>query len=306
MPDSQKRKIRFIINPISGTRDKFYIESFFIQHINHKTISYDFLFTEYAGHAFEMAKDAVEKKYDAVVAIGGDGTVNEIAKALCQTPTALGIIPNGSGNGLARYLNIPLNLKKAIGLINDFVVMPIDTATINGHFFVSVAGLGFDALVAEGFAKSRIRGLYSYARIIIENFFRYKPKKYLLTFNRQSIEKKAMMITFANSNQFGFNSVIAPTAKINDGLIDVCITKRIPLLEAPFLSILLFLKRIDSSKHIEIFKTDAVSIQQSQKRIAHIDGDPVMLGKKISVKVNKQNLLVLVNPKGDTYLKRNG
>ncbi|MDD3877567.1 MAG: diacylglycerol kinase family lipid kinase [Bacteroidales bacterium] len=291
-----KKKIKFIINPRSGTRDKFYIESFLIQYIDHRQISYEFCFTEYAGHGVELAKDAAMKNYDAVIAIGGDGTVNEVAKALVNSNTALGIIPNGSGNGLARYLKIPLTLKRAIDVINKFYVTEIDTATINGLFFVSIAGLGFDALVAENFAKTRIRGLYSYARIVLENFFKYKPKKYIFQIEDKTIIRNAMMVTFANSNQFGFNSVIAPTARINDGLIDLCIIKKIPFIEAPILSILLFLKRIDVSKHIEIIKTKEVVIKQSRKRVAHVDGDPVILEKDIHVKVHPLNLKVIVNP----------
>jgi len=292
-----KKRIRFIINPISGTRDKYYLESFFINYINHRNISYDIVYTEYGGHGCILAKEAVDKNYDAVVAIGGDGTINDVAQGLINTDTALGIIPNGSGNGLGRCLRIPLSIKRAIDIINTFHAVDIDTARINGLFFVSIAGVGFDAQVAEDFAQSKTRGFFAYFSIIVNKYFKYKPKTYRLTYDGKTHEKKAMMISFANSNQYGFNTIIAPQAKVNDGLIDVCIIEKIPLIEAPFMSLLLFLRRIDASKNIEIIKTSEIKITQNKKRIGHVDGDAVLFDKEIEVKVFPKSLKVLVSPK---------
>jgi len=294
---NEKKRILFIINPISGTRDKLFIESYIIKYINHNLFFFDIVFTEYAHHASKLAKEAVEKEYDAVVAIGGDGSINEVALGLVNSNTALGIIPNGSGNGLAHYLKIPLNVQKAIEIINNFNILPIDTATINEKLFVSVAGLGFDALVANDFSHAKTRGFFSYLKIIIRNYFTYRRKTYILYFNNTKIEKKAMMITLANSNQFGFNTIIAPNAVINDGLLDVCLIDKIPVFEAPLLSLLLFLRRIDVSKRIEIFKTSELTILQNKNRVVHIDGDPQNFTKKLQIKVKPLSLKVIVPEK---------
>ena len=294
MQTNSKKRILFIINPISGTRDKRFIKSYIIKYINHEFFLFDIIFTEYAQHATKLAKEAAEKNYDAVVAIGGDGSINEIALGIVNTNTALGIIPNGSGNGLAHYLKIPLNIQRAIEIINNFNIIPIDTATINEKLFVSVAGLGFDALVAKDFAKVKKRGFFSYFKIIVKNYFTYNRKMYVLYINKIKYERKAMMITLANSNQFGFNTIIAPNASINDGLLDVCLIKKIPLFEAPLLSLLLFLRKIDVSKRIEIIKTSELTILQHKSRVVHIDGDPQYLTKKLQIKVNPLSLKVIV------------
>lgn len=305
MEPNKKKRIRFIINPISGTRDKFFIESYILKYINHDLFFFDIEFTEYAHHATILAKDASDKGYDAVIAVGGDGSINEIASVLINSNTAIGIIPNGSGNGLAHYLKIPLNVQKSIEIINNFGLLSIDTATINEKPFISVAGLGFDALVADDFAHSKTRGLLSYIKIIVKNYITYRRKNYELYINSKKIQKKAMMITLANSNQFGYNTVIAPNAVINDGLIDVCLIYRIPFLEAAFLSLLLFLRRIDISKHIEIIKTNEVTIYQNRKRVVHIDGDPIQLGKKIQIKVKPLSLKIIVPEKTYNQLMTN-
>ena len=294
MSASLKKRIRFIINPISGTRDKDYIESYIIKYINHNLFFFDIIQTEYPNHAIQLAKEAVEKKYDAVIAIGGDGSVNEVSKSLINSNTALGIIPNGSGNGLAHYLKVPFNIRKAIEIINEFNVLAIDTASINNEVFVSIAGLGFDALVANDFAQVRTRGFFSYLKIIIKNYFIYYRKKYIIYIGNKKIKRKAMMITLANSNQFGYNTVIAPNAIINDGKIDVCIIDKIPIYEAGILSILLFFKRIDISKRIEIFKDTHLTIIQSKNRAIHIDGDPKFLGKKLEIKIHASSLKAII------------
>jgi diacylglycerol kinase (ATP) len=294
---SQRKKILFIVNPKSGTQNKICLEEVIAERINHNRISFVIQNTKYRKHAIALAKEAVLNKFDAVIAVGGDGTINEVSQGIFGSNTALGIIPNGSGNGLAHYLKIPMNVRDAMDVINSFCIIPIDSAVLNNNIFVSVAGLGFDAMVAHNFSKSKERGFLSYFRIIFRKYFKYKPKNYRLIFNGKEIQRKAMMITCANSNQYGFNTVISPTAKINDGLIDVCIIEKIPVVETPLLSILLFLKKIDSSKHIEIIKTSEITIIQTKKRPAHVDGDPIVSGKKINIRVNKKSLNVIVPKK---------
>jgi len=302
MSDFQKKKIKFIINPISGTRKKELLETDINKYINHDKFDLDIVYTAYAQHAIELAKEAVEKSYDAVIAIGGDGSVNEVSKALVDSKTALGIVPNGSGNGLAHYLKISINVKKAIEIINEFKVIPIDTVSVNAHLFVSIAGIGFDALVADDFSHVKRRGFFSYLKIIIKNYILYYRKKYIIYIGDKKIKRKAMMITLANSNQFGYNTVIAPDAIINDGLIDVCIIKKIPIYEAGVLSLLLLLKQINMSNRIEIIKANKLSIIQSKNRPIHVDGDPKYIGKKLDIQINPLSLNVIVPQKTYNYL----
>jgi len=301
----KKRKILFIINPISGTRNKDTVAGHIQNNINPNRNSVDIKFTTYKGHASVLAKEAVDNGYDAVVAIGGDGSINEIASVLIHTQTALGIIPNGSGNGLAHYLKIPFNIKKAVEIINGFNLITIDTASINNIPFISVAGIGFDALVAKEFAQSKTRGFFSYLKIIVFNYIVYFRKKYILYINNQKIKRKAMMISLANSNQFGYNSVIAPDARINDGYLNVCIMDKVPVFEAGIISLLLFLKKIDISKRIEILKCKEITVLQNKNRVVHIDGDPTYQGKKLVFKVIPASLKIIAPEKTINQLTEN-
>jgi len=305
MNSNLKKRILFIINPISGSRNKRFIEKFIRKYINQDVFFFEIIFTQYAKHATIIAKEAAEKEYDAVIAIGGDGTINEIALGLVGSNTALGIIPNGSGNGLAHYLKIPLNIQKAVEIINNFNIIPIDTATINDNLFVSIAGLGFDALVANDFAKVRKRGFFSYFKIIIKNYFTYHRKTYIIYINNLKIIRKAMMITLANSNQFGYNTVIAPNAVINDGLLEICLINKVPILEAPMLSLLLFLRKIDVSKRIEIFRANELRILHNKNKTVHIDGDPKYLDRELRIKVNPHSQRVIVPEKTFFQLSSN-
>lgn len=306
MESQSRKRIRFIINPISGTRDKDFIESYIYQYIDHNKFFFDIAYTEYAGHAIKLASEAAAKEFDAVVAIGGDGSVNEVAQGLVHSKTAMAIIPNGSGNGLAHYLKIPLNVEKAIGIINDFNVLPIDTAMLNNHLFVSIAGIGFDALVADDFSRAPVRGFVAYLAAILKNYPIYFRKKYIIYANGKKVKVKAMMISLANSDQFGYHSVIAPDAVINDGNLDVCIIKKIPLIEAGILSVLMFLKRIDFSKRIEIFRANRLTIIQNKNRPVHIDGDPRYPGKVLEIEVHHKSLYTVVPAKTFTQLTTKG
>ncbi len=296
MPDSKiKQRILFIVNPISGSRRRRNLVQLINDHIDRNKYDITIALTKYAGHAVEISRDAVNDNYDVIVAVGGDGTVNEVASQMISSNSTLGIIPGGSGNGLARHLNIPLIATRAINLLNKGVESKIDTATVNGRPFISIAGIGFDALVAKKFAKSPRRGFLTYFRIAANEFMTYKPKKYTLSFDDGLyIKRRAFFIAFANSNQFGYNAKIAPNARLNDGKIDICIAQKPNVFQTPVVANLLLLKLIDKSPLMDIIPTTGVTIEQKKNRVINIDGEPVKIGKKLTVKVVPSSLKVII------------
>ena len=234
------KNILFIVNPNSAKGNEERISRAIESRIDHNIFNVSVTYTQSADHAINLSKKAVAEGIDIIVAVGGDGTVNEVASQLIKTSNTLGIVPLGSGNGLARHLGIPRNIEKAIDLINKQQTSTIDTGSVNGNIFVSIAGVGFDALVAERFARGVRRGFLGYFQIIANEYFNYKPQTYKLTFdNGKVITERALFVAFANSNQFGYNTTIAPNAKLRDGLLDVCIVKKPQIYRIPLIASLL-------------------------------------------------------------------
>jgi diacylglycerol kinase (ATP) len=290
----EKQKIVFVINPISGMIKKENVGNQIALYIDKEKFDYQIINTEYAAHAIEITAYAVSNGADIIVAVGGDGSVNEVVNGLKGSNVKLGIIPLGSGNGLARFLKIPFQIKTAIEVLNKGNFTAVDTVNVNDRVFLSIAGIGFDALVAKRFAKYHKRGFWSYFTIATKEYRMYRPKKYQLTLNGETITQRALMIVFANSDQFGYNTSIAPHALINDGLIDVCILKKIPTYKMLFFIQLLFLKQLDKTKYLEIIKTDELWIERKRNKVVNIDGEPVRLTKNLHVKVNHLALNVII------------
>jgi diacylglycerol kinase (ATP) len=290
----QKKVILFIINPISGIGKKKNIEELIGKHVDATLFDFQVKHTKCPGDGTGLAKDAVIAGVNVVVAVGGDGTVNEIGQALVSSETALGIIPTGSGNGLARHLKIPFDFNKAIDVINRCKIRKIDTATINDQVFLSIAGVGYDAYVAKKFADAPKRGFFTYFRIVSNEYPLYRPKKYILEIDGKIIKRKALLITFANSNQFGNNTSIDPQAKLDDGLIDVCIVRRIPLFLVPFYVPMLFSKTFHKTHYIEIIRAKTAIVTRKKGKTIHLDGDPSKTGKVLEMKVNPLSLNIIV------------
>ncbi|TSA25773.1 MAG: YegS/Rv2252/BmrU family lipid kinase, partial [Bacteroidetes bacterium] len=211
-------RILFIINPVSGTghqeKRQEKIEEVIEKYLDKSRFSHQVVNTEEKGQASRLARHAVLEGVSIVVAVGGDGTVNEVGQSLVNTTTALAIIPTGSGNGLARHLGLPMQFRRAIEVINHGNRKKIDTATLNGSLFVNVAGVGFDAHVARKFDQTSKRGFFSYFHIATSSYKLYKPKKYTITIDGQTIQRRALLISFANSSQFGNQATIAPHASV--------------------------------------------------------------------------------------------
>jgi YegS/Rv2252/BmrU family lipid kinase len=291
----EKKKIVFIINPISGMHRRVRLDEAIKKHIDKKKFDVVIQETQYAGHAVELSREAVKQNADIVVAVGGDGTINEVASQIIGSETVLGIIPQGSGNGLARHLGIPRMITGAMRLINQLHVTEIDTATINGIPFVSIAGVGFDALVAKLFAKGERRGFFSYAHLISTNFLYYKPKKYRLVFDDGTeLKTRAFFISFANSNQFGYNTAIAPNARLRDGMLDVIVVQKPGIFELPLIANLLLLRAIDKSRYVQSFRSGHFWVYRKKNRVVNIDGEARKINKKLEVKVQPLSLKIII------------
>ncbi|MGE0560855.1 MAG: diacylglycerol kinase family protein [Flavobacteriales bacterium] len=286
-------KILFIINPISGTVKKSGVQQLIKTHLDLTKFNYTIIHTEYPLHATEIAKREAEN-YPIIVAVGGDGTVHEVGIGLIHTNTILGIIPMGSGNGLARHLKIPMSTKKAILNLNHYKSKAIDTVKINDTFFIGAGGIGFDAHISNLFAKAKKRGFITYLKISIKEFFNYKEAEYELTIDDKIITTKAFLITFANSNQYGNNAFIAPESIINDGLISIVILKKFSLFYALPLAIKLFTKKINSSKFVEEIKIKKAHIKSPHQEI-HLDGEPLLTDREIDIEVLPLSLNVITN-----------
>ena len=299
-----KKKIVFIMNPISGTSDKKDIPYLIEELLDKEQFDYSIRETEYAGHAYEIAKESKEQGIDIVVAVGGDGTVNEIGRALVHSNTALGIIPTGSGNGLARHLLIPMKIKGAIQVLNDCEITDLDYGIINEHPFFCTCGVGFDAFISEKFAEAGKRGPITYLENILKEGLKYEPETYEIEAENGTIKKKAFLISCANASQYGNNAYIAPQASMSDGMIDVIIMEPFDALEASQISIEMFNKTLDKNNKIKTFRSKEIKIYRKAPGVIHYDGDPIDTGKEIVVTLKEKGIKILTNPKADRSLRQ--
>lgn len=290
----EKKKLTFIINPISGVFSKDRVVSAIESYLDKSKFDFTIEFTEGPGHALDICDRKIGEGVEIIVAVGGDGSVNEIARKLTDKKVQLGIIPAGSGNGLAHHLHIPFNYRKAIEVINQGKTLKIDTGSINDVFFISIAGIGFDGIVAREYAKYKRRGFLTYLKVVTEEYVNYRPRRYTIEVNGEVLKRKALFISFANSDQFGYGASIAPTASVDDGLLDVIIMKKPMMIEIPILASLLYWKRIDLSRQFEIIKAKELTVKTRRKRWVNIDGEPIKMKKKLSVKVHPQSLNIII------------
>lgn len=294
-----KKKAVFIINLISGTSDKAAIPGLIDQYLDKTQFEYEIAVTQYAGHASEIAAKAKDDGVDVVVAIGGDGTVNEVARAIVHSSTALGIIPCGSGNGLARHLLLPLNVRKAIEVINRCEIRQLDYGIINDYPFFCTCGMGFDAFVSMKFAEAGKRGPITYVENVLREGLKYKPETYTIEDESGTLQYKAFLISCANASQYGNNAYIAPQASMSDGLMDVIIMEPFDVFEAPQISIEMFSKTLNKNSKIKTFRTRHLHIRRDKPGVIHYDGDPVMTGADIDIELKPKGINIIVNTMAD-------
>jgi YegS/Rv2252/BmrU family lipid kinase len=287
-------KIAFIINPVSGTRSRISLPQLIDKKIDLTQFEVEYFFTTCAGHATEITRQLVKENYNRVIAVGGDGTINEVAKALVNTNVSLGIIPCGSGNGLARFMKIPLKIEEAIYLQNTGKPVHIDYGTINNEPFFCTCGVGFDAHIGNRFSKSTNRGFMTYIKETFNAYFHYKPKKYTIKIDGEKIKTRAFLITVANAGQYGNDAYIAPQADICDGLLDLCIINPFPNHKALELGFRLFNRSINRSEYISTVKGQDIIIKRKKKGEVHLDGEPAIMGKKLKIKIIEKGLQVIV------------
>ena len=293
---SNKKRIVFIINPISGTQKKDDIPPLIGELMDAEKYDIELRRTEYAGHAAEIARQCAAEGADVVVAVGGDGTVNEVARPLTHTETALGIIPCGSGNGLARHLRIPLDVRKAIQIINSCQIEQFDYGIINDLPFFCTCGMGFDAFISLKFAEAGKRGPITYVENVLKEGLKYKPETYEIIDDSGSARYKAFLIACANASQYGNNAYIAPGATMRDGLMDVIIMEPFDALEAPQIAADLFMKTLGNNSKIKTFRTERIHIHRQEPGAIHYDGDPIMTGTDIDVSIEHLGIRIVTNP----------
>lgn len=302
----ESKKIAFVINPISGTQNKTYILECVKSLLDKDKYAPEVIYTERAGHAIEIAAAKARENFFAVVAIGGDGTINEIARSLVHTSTALGIIPCGSGNGLARHLQIPMDVRKAVEIINGGNIDVIDYGKINDQPFFCTCGVGFDAFVSLKFAQAGKRGPLTYIEKTLVESLKYKPETYELEIDGSPSRYKAFLIACGNASQYGNNAYITPQASMDDGLLDVTIIEPFTMFEAPSMAFQLFNKTIDQNSHIKTFQCRKLHIHRTKPGVAHYDGDPVMMGEDIDVQIMEKGLRVITPVQKQNVGRKNG
>jgi len=269
------------------------------KHLDTEAFKATIVFSDGVAHARQIAKEAINI-FEIVVAVGGDGTVNEVASAIVGTDTILGIIPFGSGNGLARFLDIPMDAQKAIKNLGAGHVEIIDSAQLNDQPFFNMAGIGFDAHISEVFSHGAKRGFFSYIKSSILEIANYKSQTYQLDIDGAAYTREAFMLSFANSSQYGNDAHISPNASVQDGLLDVCVIKRFPLWRFPEMGIRMLTKTAEGTKYVEIIRGKHIRVKREHPGPVHLDGEPQIAGTDTEIKIIPNSLKVIV---GSSYKK---
>lgn len=298
MQDS-KKNILFLINPKSGVGGKRSVPRLVRTLLDKNKFNVTIRETQYAMHACELAADAVKRGVDVVVAVGGDGTVNEVARSLVGSKTALGIVPCGSGNGLARHLGIPIDVKRAIEFLNTAEVTAVDYGKINGHSFFCTCGIGFDAFVSNTFARGARRGLLGYMNQTLLDWLDYEPEVYELEGESFKKSYKAFLVACANAAQYGNNAYISPNASMRDGLLSITILEPFPAVDVPVILGQLFGRSLDKNGHIKTLESKWLRIKRKAPGPVHFDGEPAMMDAEIYIEMVPLGLNVLALPGWD-------
>jgi len=289
-----KQRIRFIVNPFSGTKDKSDIEKWIKDALDPSRFQYEIFLTQHPSHASELAAQAVTEKIDIVAVLGGDGTVNEVGAALVNTETIMAVLPGGSGNGFAMHLGMGRNIPKAIGLLNEATPVIIDTCLANDRFFINIAGVGFDSMVANESKTDQSRGLFLYVRYTLKKAFDYRERKLKIKIDGQPYKGRFLTVSIANGSMFGYNFKIAPRAILTDGMLDVVMIQKVATWKY-FTSFWRFFNQTqDKLSFVNIVQARKIKIRSKKKVDHHVDGEGIGKIKTLEVRIVPKSLKVLV------------
>jgi diacylglycerol kinase (ATP) len=294
-----KRKALFIINPVAGGKSKDDVPELIAKNLDKSIFDYTIIYTDGVAHANTIAAGAIGK-VDMVVAVGGDGTVNEIASGIAGSDTVLGVLPYGSGNGLSRFLGVPMDHAKAVRNLNNWHVETIDAGKAGDGWFFNMAGMGFDAHIAEVFSHNKTRGFFTYVKSSFREIVNYKAGKYQLDIDGKKYEREAFMLSVANSSQYGNNAHVSPDASVQDGLLDVCVIKPFPLWRFIEMGIRMFTKTSTGTKYVEIIRGKKIIIKRDGPGPMHLDGEPRIAGALVEINVAPASLRIIA---GKSYKK---
>lgn len=287
-------RILFIVNPISGLGLGKELPERIKCLREYREIRYDIVFTEYVGHARILVGEARNsRKYTHIVAVGGDGTVNEVGGALCGSDIAFAVVPLGSGNGFARHMGYSIFMNKALKQVLTDRYARIDMLDINGRYSLNVSGAGFDAEVAHEFNHLKLRGVLSYIYAAIKLWFRYPERKFRISSGGKVMEVSCFILSFANSSQYGNNAYIAPCASVQDGLMDICMLRRPPFFEMMYFLLFFITAKLYRLSYFKEIQCREAVIEGDFHRI-HIDGDACFMQSPLRLKVLPGALKVVV------------
>ena len=289
---NQIKKVLFIINKYSGTGYRPDVEGRIVDTCISHDAECTLEFTKDRGHAIELARQGVGQ-FDVIAAVGGDGTINEVAQGLVHQNTIMGIIPRGSGNGLARHLGIPLDIAGAVNTLFEGSSIKMDTFTINGRRSLNVSGIGFDGHVANHFGKNGKRGLVNYTRLTLAEYARFQEFEADLVIDDSAFSTRNFIIAIANSSQYGNNARIAPYASVCDAKLNVCLINKVPPYRIDFIS-LLFRGRIHETAFCQIREAGTLTVRANQAIPYHVDGEPCGTEKSFEVSIDSASLRVAV------------
>ena len=285
------KSLLFIVNKYSGPHYHPRVEREIIDTCANHQIECRIEFTKKRGHATELARNGIGN-FDAILAVGGDGTVNEVARALVNTSNLMGIIPIGSGNGLARHLKIPMGVAKAVKTFLTGRRISMDTFRVNSTLAVNVSGIGFDGHIAHVFGENHKRGLYEYARLVIREYFNYFEFTWL--WNETSQYHSSLIVALANSSQYGNNAFIAPGASINDGKLNISVVKKIPLNRILSSLYRLFKRTLKPNDLFRFYESSGLSISSESPLPYHVDGEPCGLANNFTIQLFPGSLEIMI------------
>ncbi len=289
-----KTRACFIVNPMAGTSHQKRIRESIDRHLDHTKFHYKIEYTRHAGHATDLARQAAAEGWEVVVAVGGDGSVNEVAAGLMGTDSVLAIIPAGSGNGLAMHLGLGRDMNRAMRLLNRSEPRWLDVGLMNGRPFVNLAGVGFDGLVSNLMKGKAKRGFVSYFLKSIEAGLTYEPRNCSILFDGKTIEERCFTIAVANGPMYGYNFQIAPGARLDDGQFEVVLLKDVPRWKY-FAAVPETLSgRIYEADFVEHFAARSVEISfDRDENFAHIDGEGVTVNGHLRFEMREKALRVM-------------